>query len=110
MEGEREKAVLLNGQQASPLLCKLILPTLYLRATKHLLVLKSFISIIVVRLSMIFLRRFISLEDIENKYSRINYLRNLSGALWDENQFILSFDHEHYTNYFEVNMWLHLYI
>jgi hypothetical protein len=45
---------------------------------------------------------------ILKKYSRINYLRNLSGALWDEDQFILSFDHEHYTNHFEVNMWLYL--
>jgi hypothetical protein len=34
----------------------------------------------------------------------------LSGDFRDEDQFILSFDHEHYTNYFEVNMWMHLYI
>jgi hypothetical protein len=39
-----------------------------------------------------------------------NQLRNLSGDFRDEDQFILSFDHEHYTNYFEVNMWMHLYI
>jgi cupin superfamily acireductone dioxygenase involved in methionine salvage len=36
------------------------------------------------------------------KYTRINYLMNLSAALWDEDQFIITFDHEHYTNHFEV--------
>jgi hypothetical protein len=26
----------------------------------------------------------------------------LSASLWDEDQFIISLDHEHYTNHFEV--------
>jgi hypothetical protein len=36
------------------------------------------------------------------KYTRINYLKNLSAALWNKDEFIISFDHEHYTNHFEV--------
>jgi hypothetical protein len=36
----------------------------------------------------------------KKKYTRINYLKNLSAALWDENEFIVSLDHEHY----EVHM------
>ncbi|KAG8065014.1 hypothetical protein GUJ93_ZPchr0004g39455 [Zizania palustris] len=35
------------------------------------------------------------------KYSRINYLKNLIAAGWDEVDFIVTFDHEHYTNHFE---------
>jgi hypothetical protein len=30
------------------------------------------------------------------KYTRIKYLKNLSNALWDENEFIVSLNHEHY--------------
>ena len=33
------------------------------------------------------------------KYSKINALRKLSAALWDEENFIISLDHEHYTSY-----------
>jgi hypothetical protein len=36
------------------------------------------------------------------KYTRINYLRKLSATLWDEDQFIITLDCEHYTNHFEV--------
>jgi hypothetical protein len=36
------------------------------------------------------------------KYTIINYLKNLSVALWNEDEFIISFDQEHYTNNFEV--------
>jgi hypothetical protein len=46
------------------------------------------------------------IEDIEKKYTKINQLRNLSAALWDEDLFIISLDHEHYTNHFEVKLLL----
>jgi hypothetical protein len=42
------------------------------------------------------------LKTLKNKYNRINYLRNLSAASWDEDQFIISLNYEHYTNHFEV--------
>jgi hypothetical protein len=45
---------------------------------------------------------FESLKDIKKRYTRINYLKNLSTALWNEDEFIISFDHEYYTNHFEV--------
>jgi hypothetical protein len=32
----------------------------------------------------------------------IKYLKNLSAALWNEDEFIINFDHEHYTDHFEV--------
>jgi hypothetical protein len=32
----------------------------------------------------------------KKKYTRINYLKNLSAALWDEDEFIVSLDHDHY--------------
>jgi hypothetical protein len=35
-------------------------------------------------------------------YTRINYLKNLCAAGWDEDEFIVTFDHEHYANHFEV--------
>jgi hypothetical protein len=35
-------------------------------------------------------------------------LERENGLRIPEDQFILSFDHEHYTNHFKVNMWLHL--
>jgi hypothetical protein len=35
-------------------------------------------------------------------YVRINYLRNLSAAGWDEDNFIVYFHHGHYTNHMEV--------
>jgi hypothetical protein len=54
--GRGEKVVLLNGQQVDPHLCKLIFPTLYLMATKPLLVSRRLISMVVLRLSMIILR------------------------------------------------------
>ncbi|KAG8079490.1 hypothetical protein GUJ93_ZPchr0007g6091 [Zizania palustris] len=41
------------------------------------------------------------LKTLKKKYSRINYLKNLSAAGWDEVDFIVTFDHEHYTNHFE---------
>jgi hypothetical protein len=40
------------------------------------------------------------LKTWNKKYTRINYLKNLSVALWDENEFIVSLDYEHY----EVDM------
>jgi hypothetical protein len=42
------------------------------------------------------------LKTLRKKYSRINQLRNLSVALWNEDLFIISLNHEHYTNHFEV--------
>lgn len=36
------------------------------------------------------------LKTWKKKYTRIKYLKNLSVALWDENEFIVSLDHEHY--------------
>jgi hypothetical protein len=42
------------------------------------------------------------LKTLRKKYSRINQLRNLSAALWNEDLFIISLDNEHYTNHFEV--------
>ena len=42
------------------------------------------------------------LKTVKKKYTRINQLRNLSAALWDENMFIITLDHEHYTNHMEV--------
>jgi hypothetical protein len=36
------------------------------------------------------------------KYTRIKYLKNLSVALWDENEFIVSLDHEHYKEHMVV--------
>ncbi|WVZ58505.1 hypothetical protein U9M48_008776 [Paspalum notatum var. saurae] len=37
------------------------------------------------------------LKTWRRKYNKINQLRNLSAALWDEDNFIISLDHEHYT-------------
>jgi hypothetical protein len=42
------------------------------------------------------------LKTWKKKYVRINYLRNLSVAGWDEDNFIVSFHHDHYTNHMEV--------
>jgi hypothetical protein len=42
------------------------------------------------------------LKTLKKKYTRINYLKNLNAALWNEDEFIVTFDHEHYTNHFEV--------
>jgi hypothetical protein len=47
-----------------------------------------------------------NLKTLRKKYTKINQLRNLSAALWDEDSFIISLDHEHYTNQFEVNLLL----
>jgi hypothetical protein len=33
------------------------------------------------------------------KYITINYLKNLTAALWNENEFIVSQDHEHYKGH-----------
>ena len=44
------------------------------------------------------------LKTLRKRYVRINSLRGLSGALWDEDQFIISLDHEHYKNHFEVKV------
>ena len=38
----------------------------------------------------------------KRKYAKINRLRKVSGALWDEDNFIISLDHEHYTDYIQV--------
>ncbi|PAN24276.1 hypothetical protein PAHAL_4G146200 [Panicum hallii] len=32
-------------------------------------------------------------------YARINYLKNLSAPLWDEDEFIVSLDHDHYKGH-----------
>ncbi|KAJ1287435.1 hypothetical protein BS78_02G009400 [Paspalum vaginatum] len=39
------------------------------------------------------------LKTWRRKYNKINQLRNLSAALWDEDNFIISLDHEPYTEY-----------
>jgi methionine salvage enolase-phosphatase E1 len=36
------------------------------------------------------------------KYTKINLLKKISGAIWDEDHFIISLDHDHYTSYMEV--------
>jgi hypothetical protein len=36
------------------------------------------------------------------KYTRNKYFNNLSVALWDENEFIVSLDHEHYKEHMAV--------
>ncbi|PUZ38071.1 hypothetical protein GQ55_9G167600 [Panicum hallii var. hallii] len=41
------------------------------------------------------------LKTMRRRYGQINQLRGLSGALWDEDQYIISLDHEHYQNHFE---------
>jgi membrane-associated HD superfamily phosphohydrolase len=46
------------------------------------------------------------LKTLRRRYVKINQLRSLSGALWDEDQYIISLDHEHYRNHFEVKMLL----
>ena len=38
----------------------------------------------------------------KRKYGRINSLRRLSAAGWDEDNFIITLDHEHYTDYVAV--------
>ncbi len=44
------------------------------------------------------------LKTWKKKFNRINYLRKLSAALWDEDNFIISLDHEHYTSYIQVKI------
>ncbi|PUZ56995.1 hypothetical protein GQ55_5G393100 [Panicum hallii var. hallii] len=41
------------------------------------------------------------LKTLRRRYVKINQLKSLSGALWDEEQYIISLDHEHYRNHFE---------
>ncbi|OEL38899.1 hypothetical protein BAE44_0000083 [Dichanthelium oligosanthes] len=41
------------------------------------------------------------LEIWRKKYNRINHLMKLSVAIWDEENFIISLDHEHYTSYIQ---------
>ena len=44
------------------------------------------------------------LKTWRRKYNKINLLRKLSAALWDEDNFIISLDHEHYTSYIQVKL------
>ncbi|RLM99051.1 uncharacterized protein C2845_PM06G00020 [Panicum miliaceum] len=39
------------------------------------------------------------LKTWKKKYAKINQLRKLSAAIWDEDSFIISLDHEHYTGH-----------
>lgn len=39
------------------------------------------------------------LKTWRRKYNKINQLRKLSAALWDEENFIISLDHDHYTDH-----------
>ncbi|KAL6593934.1 hypothetical protein ACP70R_048835 [Stipagrostis hirtigluma subsp. patula] len=39
------------------------------------------------------------LKTWQRKYTTINRLRKLSAAGWDEDNFIITLDHEHYTNH-----------
>jgi hypothetical protein len=48
------------------------------------------------------------LKTWKKKYTRIKYLKNLSAALWDENEFIVSLDHEHYKEHMAVRILLSL--
>jgi hypothetical protein len=50
------------------------------------------------------------LKILKKKYIRINQLRSKSGAVWDEENFIIRYDHEMYTSYFKVITLLYLYI
>jgi hypothetical protein len=47
---------------------------------------------------------------LKKKYIRINQLRSKSGAVWDEENFIIRYDHEMYTSHFKVITLLYLYI
>ena len=37
-------------------------------------------------------------------YKEIVHLKSLSGALWDEDNFMIVLDHEHYTNHIKVSI------
>jgi hypothetical protein len=50
------------------------------------------------------------LKTLKKKYIRINQLRSKSGAVWDEENFIIQYDHEMYTSHFKVITLLYLYI
>jgi hypothetical protein len=50
------------------------------------------------------------LKTLKKKYIRINQLRSKSGAVWDEENFIIRYDHEMYTSHFKVITLLYLYI
>ncbi|PUZ44784.1 hypothetical protein GQ55_8G151300 [Panicum hallii var. hallii] len=41
------------------------------------------------------------LKTLKKKYIRINQLRSKSGAVWDEENFIIRYDHEMYTSHFK---------
>ena len=42
----------------------------------------------------------------KRKYKQIVHLKSLSGALWDEDNFMIVLDHEHYTNHIKVSIFL----
>jgi hypothetical protein len=50
------------------------------------------------------------LKTLKKKNIRINQLRSKSGAVWDEENFIIQYDHEMYTSHFKVITLLYLYI
>ncbi|KAJ1297738.1 hypothetical protein BS78_01G399900 [Paspalum vaginatum] len=43
------------------------------------------------------------LKTWKRKYTKINQLRKISAAIWDEDNFVISLDHEHYTEYIEAH-------
>jgi methionine salvage enolase-phosphatase E1 len=45
------------------------------------------------------------LKTWRKKYTKINQLRKISGAIWDEDHFIISLDHDNYTSYMEVTLY-----
>lgn len=44
------------------------------------------------------------LKTWKRKYTKINQLRKLSGANFDEDNYVISLDHEHYTNHIKVKL------
>jgi hypothetical protein len=50
------------------------------------------------------------LKILKKKYIKINQLRSKSGAVWDEENFIIHYDHETYASHFKVITLLYLYI
>ncbi|KAJ1254726.1 hypothetical protein BS78_K336700 [Paspalum vaginatum] len=43
------------------------------------------------------------LKTWKRKYTKINQLRKISAAIWDEDNFVISLDHERYTEYIEAH-------
>lgn len=44
----------------------------------------------------------------KRRYAKINRLRKLSAASWNEDNYMITLDHEHYANYVQVSLFLHV--